>query len=166
MVNLERLKPGRRAVIIGSEHVSFSSAMTLKHAGMVEEDDHYQTYALPAKLLSAWWDFPIYRQRGVNRIVGDKRVQGVELENRATGEVFRLDCDTVVVTGWFRLDSALIFKGVLQEDPATTGPVVDLHYETSVRNVFAAGNVLRGASTHDLCAMEGRYTAQNIVRRS
>ena len=171
MVNLEGLRPGRRAVIIGTEHVSFSSAMSLKHAGvsiagMVEEDDDYQTYALPAKLMSTWWGFPIYRQHGVNMILGHKRVEGVELQNRATGEVFRLDCDTVVVTGRFRPDAALIFDGALQEDPDTAGPVVDLQYETSVRNIFAAGNVLRGANTHDLCALEGRYAAKSIVRRS
>jgi S-adenosylhomocysteine hydrolase len=49
MVNLQRLTPGKRAVILGTEAVAFSSALTLKHAnmsivGMVEEFDAIQTY--------------------------------------------------------------------------------------------------------------------------
>ena len=36
---------------------------------------------------------------------------------------------------------------------------------TSVPNIFAAGNVLRGALMHDLCALEGKMAAQGILNR-
>ena len=36
---------------------------------------------------------------------------------------------------------------------------------TSVPDIFAAGNILRGADMHDLCALEGRLAARNILRR-
>ena len=36
---------------------------------------------------------------------------------------------------------------------------------TSVPNIFAAGNVLRGADMHDLCALEGKIAAQGILKK-
>ena len=170
MVNLQHLKPGRRAVIIGSEHVAFSSALTLRHAGasvvgMVEEDRELQTYRSVAKAMSLWMGFPIYKATSVESILGAKRVEGIELTDEEKGETFQLACDTVIVTGKLRPDSALIFESPIQEDPKTLGPVVDLDLQTSVPNIFAAGNVLRGASMHDLCALEGVRAAQSILNR-
>ena len=171
MVNLQRLSPGKRAVIIGTESVAFSSALTLKHAnisivGMVEEFGAIQTYRLPAMSLRSWMGFPIFRNTAVKAILGYKRVEGIELENKTTGKIFTLDCDTIVITGQFRPDSALIFNHPLLEDSITSGPIVDLNYETPIRNIFAAGNILRGASMHDLCALEGRLAARSIIERT
>ena len=170
MVNLQRLTPGKKAVVIGTEHVAFSSALTLKHAGMsivgmVEEFDTVQTYRLPAMAMRFWMGFPIFRNTTVKAVLGSKRVEGIELENKATGEIVTLNCDTIVVTGRCRPDSALIFDHPLLEDTITSGPIVDLHYETPIRNIFAAGNILRGASMHDLCALEGRLAAKRIIER-
>jgi len=170
MVNLQRLKPGRRAVIIGSEHVAFSSAMTLRHAGasivgMVEEGRELQTYRSAAKAMSLWMGFPVHTGTSVKSVLGAKRVEGVELVNEEKGESFQLACDTVVITGKFRPDSALLFGSPILEDPKTLGPVVDLQLETSVPNIFAAGNILRGANMHDLCALEGVRAAQSILNR-
>jgi hypothetical protein len=50
-------------------------------------------------------------------------------------------------------------------DPDTHGPIIDTNYMTSVPNIFAAGNVLRGADMHDLCALEGKMAAKTILRR-
>jgi len=36
---------------------------------------------------------------------------------------------------------------------------------TSVPNIFAAGNILRGAQMHDLCALEGKAAARSILKR-
>ena len=170
MINLQRLIPGKRAVIIGTEAVAFSSALTLKHAkmsivGMVEEFSAIQTYRLPAMSMSSWMGFPIYRNTAVNAILGYKQVEGIELENKTTGDIFTLDCDTVVITGRFRPDSALILNHPLLEDSFTSGPMVDLNYETPIRNIFAAGNILRGANMHDICALEGRLAARSIIER-
>ena len=171
LVNLERLSPGKRAVIIGTEPVAFSSALTLMRAnmsivGMVEEFGAIQTYRLPAMSLSFWMGFPIFRNTAVKAILGNKQVEGIELENKTTGEIFILDCDTIVITGQFRPDSALIFDHPLLQDSITSGPIVDLNYETPIRNIFAAGNILRGANMHDICALEARLAARSIIKRT
>ncbi|EFK11759.1 pyridine nucleotide-disulfide oxidoreductase [delta proteobacterium NaphS2] len=171
MVNLRHQKPGKRALIIGSEIVALSCAMTLKRAGMdimglIEEDHNLQSYSSVAKTMSLFYRFPIYRGATVRSILGRERVEGVELVRESDQKVFRLQCDTLVITGRFRPDSGLIDGTLIERDPLTLGPVVDDSLETSVSNIFAAGNVLRGANMHDLCALEGKQAAQEILRRS
>ncbi len=60
IVNLNHQIPGQRAVIIGSEHVAFSCAMTLHRArvsivGLIEEDKDISTYRLPARAISTFF---------------------------------------------------------------------------------------------------------------
>ena len=170
LANLRSLRPGRRAVILGSEHVALSSVLTLRRAGvsiagMVEEHAELQTYACPAEAMRRFYGFPIYRNTSVKEILGNERVEGIELLRGKTGEHFRMDCDTVIVTGKFRPDSSLIENTPIEQDTETCGPVVDMDFKTSVPNIYAAGNVLRGADMHDLCALEGRSAARSIIKR-
>ncbi len=170
LVNLRQLKPGRRAVIIGSELVAFSAAMTLRHCGasivgMVEEDRRLQAPWAVASGCRAWMRFPVYANTAVTSLLGAKRVEGVALRTEGNPDPFELACDTVVVTGKFRPESALLAGTGIRQDPRTLGPVVDYQLETSVPNLFAAGNVLRGANMHDLCALEGVRAAQGILSR-
>lgn len=168
LVNLRGLKPGKRAVILGSEHVAFSAALTLRHAGakvaaLIEPQEALQTYALAAKPLSLMMGFPIHLGASISQVRGKGRVQGLELEGGPAGMPRSLDCDTLVVTGCFRPESALLHGTGLAMDPATRGPMVDANYQTSCPGVFAAGNLLRGADMHDLCALEGRRAGASLA---
>jgi thioredoxin reductase len=170
LVNLHHLKPGRRAVIVGSEHVAFSSVLTLWRAGvsiaaMLEEGRELQTYPWVASPMSRVFGFPIYKRASIKAILGNKRVEGIELRGKENQEPFQLECDTVVITGRFRPDSSLIDDTSIEQDPFTLGPKVDMNFMTSVPNIFAAGNVLRGADMHDLCALEGRLAARSVLKR-
>jgi thioredoxin reductase len=169
LVNLRQLKPGNRALIVGSEHVALSSVLTLRRAGMsvagiIEEDKELQTYPWVAAPMSRILGFPIYKETSVRSILGNKRVEGVELVRGRDQKPFQVKCDTVVITGRLRPESSLIDGIPLEKDPSTYGPIVDMNLMTSVQNIFAAGNVLRGADMHDLCALEGRLAAQNILK--
>jgi thioredoxin reductase len=170
IVNLHGLKPGKRAVLVGSEHVALSSALTLRRArvsiaGLIEEDASLHTYAIPSTVMSRFMGFPIYKRRKLYAIRGKRRVEGVELLNKESGERYELECDTIILTGRFRPDSALICGTAIQEDPQSLGPSVDMDYMTSVSNIYAAGNILRGADMHDLCALEGKTAGENILRK-
>jgi thioredoxin reductase len=170
LVNLRHLKPGNRALIVGSEHVALSSVLTLRRAGtciagMVEKDDEVHTYASGATLMSRLFGFPILKNATIHRIIGNRRVEGVEMLVGGYGQVLQMECDMIVMTGRFRPDSSLIDGTPIEKDPSTLGPSVDTNFMTSVPNIFAAGNVLRGADMHDLCALEGRLAAQEILRR-
>lgn len=170
LVNLRHMRPGKRAVIIGSEHVALSSVLTLRRAGasvvgIVEEHPELQTYAFAAEAMRRLWGFPVFKATLVREILGNERVEGVELIRSETQESLRLDCDMVIITGRFRPDSTLIENTPIEQDPFTLGPVVDMNLMTSVPNIYAAGNLLRGADMHDLCALEGRMAARNILKK-
>lgn len=168
IVNLRYEKPGQHALIIGSEDIAFSSVLTLRRAdtsivGMVEEDDEFQTHPALAKAMSLLFRFPIYRGSLVKAIAGNRRVEGVVLATKG-GQEIKVECDTVVVTGKLEPYSMLLDNTVIEKDSSTCGPVVDMNLMTSIPNIFAAGNVLRGADMHDLCALEGKRAARNIAK--
>jgi thioredoxin reductase len=168
LVNLRHLRPGNRAVIIGSEHVALSSVLTLKRAGvsiigMVEEHPQLQTYILPADAMKYFFGFPIYKDTSVKAILGNDKVEGIELVRGKDQKAFRLACDMIIITGKFRPDSSLIDDTPIEQDLSTLGPVVDMNFRTTVPNIFAAGNILRGADMHDLCALEGNLAARTII---
>jgi hypothetical protein len=169
LVNLRRLKLGKRAVIIGSEIVTLSSVLTLKRAGvsivgMVEEYPELQTYALLADPMKRFFNFPIYKDVAITGILGNNKVEGIEFVRGKDQETFQLACDMVIITGRFRPDSVLIENTPIEQDPSSLGPVIDMDFRTTVPNIFAAGNLLRGADMHDLCAVEGRRAARSIMR--
>jgi len=169
IVNLQKVKPGNKALILGSEHVSLSAAITLhragtKIAGMISDDPFLQTYLFAAKGISTVLGFPIYRGATIETIFGKKRVEGVKVMLKETRKVFEVECDTIVCTGKFRPDASLIYKTGIREDSASMGPEIDINFMTNLQGVFAAGNVLRGADMHDLCALEGRIVAKNMLK--
>jgi thioredoxin reductase len=169
LVNLRHLRPAKRALIFGSEHVALSSILTLRRAGvsiigMVEEYPELQTYTYPADAMRRFFGFPIYKETSLRTILGNERVEGVELVSRKGEKVFRLDCDMVIITGKFRPESSLIDNTPIEFDSSTSGPTVSMDLMVSVPNIYAAGNVLRGADMHDLCALEGKIAARNIIR--
>ncbi len=167
LVNGHGAKPGERALIIGSEHVAFEAILTLRRAGtsivgLVEPGVEVQTYRFIAKAVSATLGFPILEDTTIGTIVGDKRVEGVELVRKEKGSLL-VDCDTVIITGKFRAYAPLLDQTPIEQDPLTFGPVVDTRLMTSVPNILAAGNILRGAEMHDLCALEGKQAAHTIL---
>jgi len=162
---------GRRAVVVGAELVSLSALLTLAHAripvaAMVTEFPHHQIYFpyLPVK----WWladlmlRVPLITRAQVSRIIGRQRVEAVEISHLDSGQTEAIACDTVVFTGDWIPEHELARLGNIVIDPATRGPRVDTCLRTSVRGVFAAGNLLRGAETADSAALEGRYAARCI----
>jgi NAD(P)H-nitrite reductase large subunit len=168
----ERLPVGRRAVIVGAELVSLSALLTLRHArtaiaAMLTDQPQHQIYLpyLPAKWLFADWltRTPIRTETQVRRILGQGRVEGVEVTDLASGRTETLACDTVVFTGDWIPEHELARLGGLALDPGTRGPQVDEGFRTSRRGVFAAGNLVHGAETADISALEGRRAARQIA---
>ncbi len=166
LVYLHHLPVGRRAVVVGAEHVSFSAVLTLHHAGsataaMVTEHAQHQTYA-PFKWITATrLRVPILTETRVTRILGARRVEAVELTARR-GAARQVECDAIVFTGDWIPDHELARRGGLVMDPATRAPRVDGALRTSVRGVFAAGNLLHGAETADIAALGGRHAARAV----
>jgi thioredoxin reductase len=168
LVHLHHQPVGRRAVVVGAEHVSFSAVLTLAHAGastaaLVTEFASHQTFAaFRTAACLRWPGTRVLASTRVSAILGRPRVEAVELTNLSTGAVGQLPCDTVVFTGDWVPDHELARNGGLALDPGTSGPRVDQRLRTSLAGVFAAGNLLHGAETADVAALEGRHAAAAI----
>jgi thioredoxin reductase len=163
-VYLHGERVGRRAVVVGAEHVSFSAALTLHHAGarvtaMVTDLPSQQSYAVVRYAARARFRFPVLSNRRVVAVKGRRRVEGIELRT-ASGGTQSVECDTVVFTGDWIPDHELARRGGLELDVGTKGPAVDAALRTSVPGVFAAGNLVHPVESADLVASEaGRLAA-------
>lgn len=155
---------GRRAVVVGAEHVSFSAISTLAHGGcataaMVTHLDAHQSYPALVWAMAGRRRIPVLTSTAVTEIVGRQKVERVVL---STGR--SIDCDTVVFTGDWIPDHELARSTGLSIDAGTLGPSVGPTLQTSVPGIFAAGNLVHGAETADVCALEGRHAASEISR--
>lgn len=168
LVHLQHLRPGRRAVIVGAEHVSYSAISTLRDGGcrvlgMVTELPRHQSLAAFALGASVGLRVPLWTRTRVSAIHGRGRVQAVELTDLATGTTRTLACDTVVFSADWIPDHELAVLAGAELDPLTRGPAVDSGLRTSLAGLYAAGNLVQGAETADLAALSGRHAAAAIA---
>jgi hypothetical protein len=157
-----------RALVVGAEHVSFSAAMTLAHAGadviaLVTEYERQQSYAAFRFGAALRWRVPVWTWSTVRRIVGRGRLEGVEVADARTGAARFVPCEVVVFTGDWIPDHELARLAGLAMDSGTRGPAVDTTLSTSLAGVFAAGNLVHAAETADVAALSGRHAARHIA---
>ena len=157
-----------RALVVGAEHVSFSAAMTLAHAGadviaLVTEYERQQSYAAFRFGAAVRWRVPVWTSSSVRRVAGRGRLEGVEVAEARTGSARFVPCEVVVFTGDWIPDHELARLAGLAMDPGTRGPAVDTTLSTSLTGVFAAGNLVHAAETADVAALSGRHAARHIA---
>jgi thioredoxin reductase len=169
LVYLQGLPAGRRALVVGAEHVSFSAIMTLAHGGartvaLTTAQPRHQSVAAFRLGALARYRVPVWTGTRVSAIRGRPRVKEVELTDVADGSTRTVACDTVVFSADWIPDHELAVLGGLDLDPGTRGPVVDAELRTTTRGVFAAGNVLHGAEQADVAALSGHHAAAAVAR--
>ncbi len=155
-VHREHLTVGRRAVVVGAEHVSYSAVMTLRHAGvhpvaLITELPRPQSYRLFDLLSRFGLRVPVWTETSVAGVYGRDRVEGVLV--RGPGGCERsVTVDTVVFTGDFIPDSELARLAGVSIDPGTRGPACTAEGVTTAPRIFAAGNVVHPAEIADVAA--------------
>lgn len=163
---------GRRVVIVGAELISLSALHAVLQAGMsaVAMVTELEAPQIPFPYSLAHWYWAAFRKRvrvitraRVTRILGQRRVEAVEVTHLSSGQTELLECDTVVFTGDWVPENELARAAGITLDPGTRGPCVDAGLRTSQPGVFAAGNVLRGAEMASIAAREGRHVARSIL---
>ncbi|MFL5891740.1 MAG: NAD(P)/FAD-dependent oxidoreductase [Solirubrobacterales bacterium] len=169
LVYLHGESPGRRAVVVGAEHVSFSALLTLAHGGaeavaMVTDQPRHQTFGAFKLGAAIRYRVPLHTRAAVSAIRGRRRVEEVELRDLDSGETWSLDCDLVVFTADWIPDQELAVLAAVELDPLTRGPAVDTALRTSRPATFAAGNVLHGAETADIASLSGAHVAGAVAR--
>jgi hypothetical protein len=153
---------------VGAEHVSFSAALTLAHAGadvvaLVTEHGRQQSYAAFRFGAAMRWRVPVWTSCRVQRIAGRGRLEGVEVADVRTGTARFVPCEIVVFTGDWIPDHELARLAGLAMDPGTRGPAVDTTLATSLTGVFASGNLVHAAETADIAALSGRHAARHVA---
>jgi NADPH-dependent 2,4-dienoyl-CoA reductase/sulfur reductase-like enzyme len=166
LVYLARAKPFERAVIVGTELVSFSAILTLRHAGitpvgMIEEHSRITARRPGDWIARTMFGVPVWTETRLVAIHGRRRVEAVEIERAGRRE--RIACDGVVFTGRFVPEAALLADSHLEVDAATGGPSIDQHWRCSDPAFFAAGNLLRPIETAATAWREGRAAAEAIA---
>ena len=157
-----------RALVVGAEHVSFSAAVTLAHAGakviaLVTDQPRHQSYAAFKLGTALRWRVPVWTSTAVTRVTGaGGRLTAVELASPG-GPSRTVACDWLVFTGDWIPDHVLARTAGLTLDAGTLGPAIDTSMATSARGVFAAGNLVHAAETADVAALSGRHAARQIA---
>lgn len=168
LVHVHDRKPGRRAVIVGAELVSWSAALTLRAAGctpllMTSVYAAPESYALVTIAGRLGMRLPVVTRTRVVGIRGRGRVEAIELENLDTKARRTVHCDTVIFTGDWIPDNELARAAVLDIDEHTRGPLVDTSQATSAAGVFAIGNLTHPVDTADVAAIDGRAVAAQVL---
>ncbi|MBI1776680.1 MAG: FAD-dependent oxidoreductase [Proteobacteria bacterium] len=161
-----KAKPFERAVVVGSELVSFSALLTLRHAGiaaiaMLEEGGRITARRPGDWIAERLMGVKVMTRTRLLAIHGGERVESVEIERDGTRQ--HLSCDGVVFTGRFVPEAALLPGGPIDLDPGTGGPAIDQHWRCSDPCTFAAGNLLRGIETAGTAAAEGAAAAEAVA---
>jgi NADPH-dependent 2,4-dienoyl-CoA reductase/sulfur reductase-like enzyme len=166
LVYLKAICPFKRPVVIGSELVSFSALLTLRHAGIkplaIIEENARITARQPGEWIARLgFGVPVLTGTRLVRIIGEHSVSGIEIDRGFGPE--EMACDGVVLTGRFRPETALIVPSHLDIDSGTRGPAIDAWFRCSDHRYFAAGNLLRGIETAGQCWREGRAVARYVA---
>lgn len=157
-INIENLKPGSHAVILGSGDIGLIMARRCTLEGVsVEGVYELMPYAngLRRNVKNCLDDFgiPLHLSTTVTRVIGHDRVEAVEVsqvdEHLAPipGTERIVTCDTLLLSVGLIPENELSVAAGVELDPRTQGAVVDQSLQTGVPGIFACGNVLH---VHDL----------------
>ena len=157
-INIENLKPGSRAVILGSGDIGLIMARRCTLEGITVEGVYeLMPYAngLRRNVKNCLDDFgiPLHLSTTVTRVIGHDRVEAVEVSQvderlaPIPGTERIVPCDTLLLSVGLIPENELSVAAGVELDPRTRGAVVDQSLQTGVPGIFACGNVLH---VHDL----------------
>lgn len=157
-INIENLKPGSRAVILGSGDIGLIMARRCTLEGIsVEGVYELMPYAngLRRNVKNCLDDFgvPLHLSTTVTRVIGHDRLEAVEVSQvderlaPIPGTERIIPCDTLLLSVGLIPENELSVAAGVELDPRTRGAVVDQSLQTGVPGIFACGNVLH---VHDL----------------
>ena len=174
LVNVENVRVGSRAVILGSGDIGLIMARRLTLEGMevvcvLEKLPYCSGLLRNVRQCLQDYGIPLYLSTTVAEIHGERHVEAVVTasvdENGAFIESTRrvVPCDTLILSVGLIPENEL-FKaagGVL--DPATNGALVDGRLMTSIPGVFSCGNGLHVHDLVDMVSQEAERAAGNAL---
>ncbi|MBL1422034.1 MAG: NAD(P)/FAD-dependent oxidoreductase [Alphaproteobacteria bacterium] len=150
--------PFHKAIIVGTELVSFSAIWTLWRAkirpvAMIEANNRITAYR-PAVLMAKALGVPIFYNSKITDIESDDKLKTISIESKS-GEKHKFECDGVIFSGEFIGENSLAQASHLQINPQTNIPLMDENWLSSDVDVTLIGNAAHPADMGDQCYLEG-----------
>lgn len=175
LLNVEGVLPGKKVVIVGSGDIGLIMARRLTWCG-AEVQAVIEVLPRPSGLVrniaQCLEDFniPLLLAHSVTNIIGKEHVTALEAAPLVDGKpdmsrLLHFDCDAVLFSVGLVPSTELIVPLGAEIDPATGGAVTDSNGETTVPNLFSAGNVLHVHDLVDFVAEEAAETGRAVVRK-
>ena len=174
-LNIDGYCVGKRVFILGSGDIGLIMARRLTiakaHVVGVAEIMPYSN-GLTRNLVQCLYDYdiPLYLSTTITRIIGNGRVESIELSrvdenlNPISGTEFKVDVDTVLLSVGLIPDNIITENAGIEMDPRTKGPKINQYYETSIPGIFACGNGLHIHDVVDFVSEEGDTVAKSIEK--
>jgi NADPH-dependent 2,4-dienoyl-CoA reductase/sulfur reductase-like enzyme len=175
LVNLQNLRVGTEAVILGSGDIGLIMARRLVFEG-VKVKGVFEILPWPGGLernvRQCLTDFgiPLELQTTVVEIRGRDRVEGVVVAKvddslaPVPGTERVIPCDTLLLSVGLIPENELSKRAGVEMSPLTGGAVVDESLMTSVPGVFSCGNVLHIHDVADWASFEGFAAGERAAR--
>ena len=175
LINLQNLRIGNRAVIIGSGDFGLIMARRLHLEGIeVAAVIEIRPYpgGLDRNVRQCLIDFgiPLLTSTAVIEVMGEQRVTGVRLAPLVDGQpdlgqTTEMPCDTILLSVGLIPEHDLATDGLAPKlDSHTGGFSVDQHFMTTVHCLFACGNLLFAHDLVDQVSDESEQTGASAAQ--
>lgn len=164
---LAKMRPFKRAVIVGTELVSFSALWALRSSGikpvaMVEENPHITAY-WPAVLFARLMGVPIHYDSHVTDVSGTPELTQITISSKKHGAK-QIDCDGVIFSGKFVGENTIARASHLIFSQSSQIPQMDQNWLSSDPAVSIIGNAAHPADMGDQCYIEGLNAGEYVAR--
>ncbi len=175
LINIHNYMIGKEVVILGSGDIGLIMARRLMLEGatikMVLELLPYGS-GLPRNFNQCLSDFdiPLYLNHTVVDIKGNKRVEAITMaEVDHNGKVIlstcqEVPCDTLLLSVGLIPENELSKMAGIQLDSLTGGALVDEYGQSTVKGIFACGNVLQVHDIVDNVSLEAEHIACGVEK--
>ena len=174
-INMEGYMVGKEVVILGSGDIGLIMArrMTLEGAkvhGVVELMPF--SGGLTRNIVQCLEDYniPLFLSHTIVDIKGKNRIEEVTIaqvddyRRPIPGTEESFSCDTLLLSVGLIPENELSKSAEINIDPITGGPIVNESMETSVKGIFACGNVVHVHDLVDWVTEESRRAGKNAAK--
>lgn len=173
-INIEGHMVGRKIIILGSGDIGLIMARRMSLEGAkVEAVIEVMPFSggLTRNIVQCLEDFniPLYLSHTVTKIIGKERIEKVvvsqvdEKRKPIHGTEIEYDVDTLLLSVGLIPENELTRYLCAKIDIRTKGPYVNEMMETTVKGVFACGNVVHVHDLVDFVSEEGERAGRNAA---